>query len=68
MEAEVHTGTVLFYNDTRGWGFIKDSAGRDIFFHVTGLENEMVHKNDQVTFKIGQCKDGRPLAIEIIKL
>jgi cold shock protein len=65
---EVHTGTVLFYNNLKGWGFIKDDSGADMFFHVTGLENEMVQKDDKVSFKIGENKSGQPMAVAIIKL
>jgi cold shock protein len=65
---DIHTGTVLFYNNIKGWGFIKDVNGMDIFFHVTGLENEMVQKDEKVTFKIGANKKGQSIAVEIIKI
>jgi CspA family cold shock protein len=33
------TGTVKWYNDTKGYGFIQpDNGGKDIFVHATALE------------------------------
>ena len=36
------TGTVKFFNDTKGFGFItEDGNGKDHFVHVSGLEDEI---------------------------
>ena len=32
-------GKVKFYNTTKGFGFIEDEDGQDIFFHRSGLSN-----------------------------
>ncbi len=51
-------GTVKFFNETKGFGFIKPNDGSaDIFVHVSGLIDE-VRENDKVTFEVQQGKKG----------
>ena len=51
-------GTVKFFNDSKGFGFIKsDSSNQDIFVHVSGLIDE-IRENDTVTFEVEQGKKG----------
>ena len=43
-------GTVKFFNDSKGFGFIQPSNGSsDIFVHVSGLYDE-IRENDKVSF------------------
>ena len=45
-------GTVKFFNNTKGFGFIKEEgSSQDIFVHVSGLRDE-IRENDVVTFEI----------------
>ncbi|WP_398451927.1 cold-shock protein [Sphingobacterium thalpophilum] len=51
-------GTVKFFNQTKGFGFITPAAGGDdIFVHVSGLMND-VRENDSVTFDLENGKKG----------
>jgi CspA family cold shock protein len=51
-------GTVKFFNETKGFGFIKDeSSGQDIFVHASGL-TENIRENDNVVFEVEQGKKG----------
>ena len=42
-------GTVKFFNDTKGFGFIKGEDGQEVFVHVTGLQEE-IQENDVVSY------------------
>ncbi|MCB2410900.1 MULTISPECIES: cold-shock protein [Hymenobacter] len=54
----MQTGTVKFFNDTKGFGFIKsDESGQDIFVHVSDLVDE-IRENDKVQFDVAQGKKG----------
>ena len=51
-------GTVKFFNETKGFGFITPAnGGEDIFVHVSGLVQE-VYENDKVTFEVQNGKKG----------
>lgn len=51
-------GTVKFFNETKGFGFITPSnGGEDVFVHVSGLSDQ-VRENDVVTFDIQNGKKG----------
>jgi cold shock protein len=52
------TGTVKFFNTSKGFGFIKDtSSEKEYFVHVSGLNDE-VRENDEVTFDLQEGKKG----------
>lgn len=54
----MNTGTVKFFNESKGYGFIKDeNSNQEIFVHVTGLEDK-VRENDKVSFTIVEGKKG----------
>ena len=50
-------GTVKFFNESKGFGFIKEENGPEIFVHVTGLIED-VRENDEVVFETQQGKKG----------
>ena len=54
----MNTGTVKFFNDTKGYGFIKeDESGKEYFVHVSGLVDE-INENDKVTFDLVEGRKG----------
>ena len=58
MENEQFQGTVKFFNDQKGFGFIKkDNSNEEIFVHVTGLIDE-IRENDRVTFEVTEGRKG----------
>ena len=50
-------GTVKFFNSEKGFGFIKDENGKEIFVHVSGLVDE-IRENDEVVFEEQEGKKG----------
>lgn len=51
-------GTVKFFNETKGFGFISPTGGgADIFVHVSALSGE-IRENDKVTFDVQEGKRG----------
>ena len=51
-------GTVKFFNETKGFGFIKpDNGSEDIFVHVSGLIDE-IRENDKVKYEVQNGKKG----------
>ncbi|WP_346985874.1 cold shock domain-containing protein [Chryseobacterium sp. POE27] len=52
-------GTVKFYNEAKGFGFISPAnGGGDIFVHSTGLNSRSIRENDMVTYDVEQGKKG----------
>lgn len=51
-------GTVKFFNETKGFGFIKPSnSSEDIFVHSSGLIDE-IRENDKVRYEEERGKKG----------
>ena len=50
-------GIVKFYNEAKGFGFIKEDNGPEIFVHATGLQEE-IRENDNVVFDVQDGKKG----------
>lgn len=52
------TGTVKFFNEEKGFGFITpDDGSKDIFVHKSNL-SETITENDKVEFTIGESEKG----------
>jgi cold shock protein len=51
-------GTVKFFNESKGFGFIKDAnSEKEYFVHSTGLIDR-IRENDEVTFDLQEGKKG----------
>ena len=51
-------GTIKFFNETKGFGFITPSnGGEDVFVHTTGLKND-VREGDTVTYEVENGRKG----------
>ena len=55
----METGTVKFYNEAKGFGFITpDNGGKDLFVHSTAVQNGPIKEGDKVEFEIGSSEKG----------
>jgi CspA family cold shock protein len=62
----MQSGTVKFFNETKGFGFITtDGSSQDIFVHASGLVDE-IRENDQVNFEVEQGRKG-PNAVNVTR-
>ncbi len=54
----MNNGKVKFYNESKGFGFIKDAnSPKEYFVHSSGLR-ENIRENDEVTFDLEEGKKG----------
>jgi len=54
----MNKGKVKFFNDTKGFGFIKDvESDKEYFVHVSGLVDE-INEDDEVTFDLQEGRKG----------
>ena len=58
-------GTVKFFNDMKGFGFISGEDGKEYFVHYSSLgEGVKLNENDAVTFDVEEGERG-PKAVNV---
>ena len=61
------SGTVKWFNDAKGFGFIRDLKSQEsIFVHMNNIETP-IKENDKVSFEIENGKKG-PVAVKVKKV
>lgn len=64
------TGTVKWFNRTKGYGFISRESGNDVFVHFSSIQGEgfrNLDEGDHVEFDIEDSPKG-PHAVNVVKL
>lgn len=63
------TGTVKFFNTTKGYGFIRpDDGSKDVFVHVSAVERSglgTLSENQKISFEVETGRDGRSSAVNL---
>ncbi|MEL6152673.1 MAG: cold-shock protein [Bacteroidota bacterium] len=60
-------GVVKFFNESKGFGFITDTEGKDCFVHVTALDGQELQEGDEVGFEVQDTPKG-PNAVNVQRL
>jgi CspA family cold shock protein len=66
----MHKGTVKWYNDQRGYGFIQPAGGgKDVFVHVSALERSGIHglsEGQKVSYELQtDRRNGKTAAVNL---
>jgi len=63
------TGTVKFFNQSKGYGFIQpDAGGKDVFVHITAVQAAGLaglNENQKVSYELKQGRDGKTSADDL---
>jgi len=65
--SERETGTVKWFNDDKGFGFIERESGEDVFVHFSSIRGEgykSLNDGQKVEFTVGQGQKG-PQALDV---
>lgn len=69
MHSEKYIGTVIFFSDDLGYGFIARANEKDLFVHWSDIAAEgfkTLKKGQEVAFSIGVNKSNQPKAVEVV--
>ena len=66
----MNKGTVKWFNNQKGFGFISDEQGNDVFVHYSGIQSngfKSLEEGQEVEFEVIEGQKG-PQAVNVFKL
>ena len=66
----MNKGTVKWFNNQKGFGFISDEQGNDVFVHYSGIQSngfKSLDEGQEVEFEVIEGQKG-PQAVNVVKL
>ena len=66
----MNKGTVKWFNNQKGFGFISDEQGNDVFVHYAGIQSngfKSLEEGQEVEFEVIEGQKG-PQAVNVVKL
>ena len=66
----MNKGTVKWFNNQKGFGFITDEQGNDVFVHYSGIQSngfKSLEEGQEVEFEVIEGQKG-PQAVNVVKL
>ena len=66
----MNKGTVKWFNNQKGFGFISDEQGNDVFVHYSGIQSngfKSLEEGQEVEFEVIEGQKG-PQAMNVVKL
>ncbi len=64
------TGTVKWFNTTKGYGFVApDTGGKDVFVHISAVQKaglRSLNEGQKIAFEVEEQQNGRSAAVNIV--
>ncbi len=70
-EGNMAQGSVKWFSNEKGYGFISQEGGEDLFVHHSEIKMQgyrSLNEGEQVSFEIGEGKNGKPQAINVERM
>tara|TARA_R100000687_G_scaffold22666_1_gene18803 strand:- start:97 stop:315 length:219 start_codon:yes stop_codon:yes gene_type:complete len=72
MEKDMATGTVKWFNPTKGYGFIQpEDGGKDVFVHISAVEKAglaALDENQKISYELETGRNGKTSAVGLALL